>query len=130
MRSSSCERWRASVRNAREAYLEGDPGLRLARHHRDPDSAFFGWCDAWLDPAFRTWDIRHLLPRVGVPILAIQGYEDEYGTMLQIEEIARLAPKVELVKLSRCGHSPHRDQPEAVIQAVARFFRAQGGLQE
>ncbi|MEN3011027.1 MAG: alpha/beta hydrolase, partial [Candidatus Bipolaricaulaceae bacterium] len=75
-----------------------------------------------------TWDIRHLLPRIRVPILAMQGYEDEYGTMLQIEEIARLAPKAELVKLPQCGHSPHRDQPEAVIQAVARFFRAQGGF--
>jgi pimeloyl-ACP methyl ester carboxylesterase len=115
-----------SIRKARKAYLESDLKPRLARHHQDPDSAFFGWCEAWLDPAFRVWDIRPLLPRIRAPILAIQGYEDEYGTMLQIEEIARLAPRVELVKLQGCGHAPHRDQPEAVIAAVRRFFEAQG----
>jgi len=114
-----------SIRRARRAYLEGGLRSRLSRHHQDPDSAFFGWCDAWLDPAFQAWDIRSLLPRVQMPILAIQGYEDEYGTMLQIEEIARLAPRVELLKLHRCGHSPHRDRPEAVIDAVRRFFQAQ-----
>ncbi|BCZ93352.1 hypothetical protein TthAA37_25410 (plasmid) [Thermus thermophilus] len=111
-----------SIRKARQAYLEGDLKAKLARHHQDPDSAFYGWCDAWLDPAFRTWDIRDLLPKVQAPILAIQGHQDEYGTMLQIEEIARLAPRARLLKLSDCGHAPHRDQPEAVIGAVRDFF--------
>lgn len=100
-----------SIRKARKAYLEEDLKPRLARHHQDPDSAFFGWCDAWLDPAFRAWDIRPFLPRIRSPILAIQGYEDEYGTMLQIEEIARLAPRVELVKLQGCGHAPTGTSP-------------------
>lgn len=117
-----------SIRRARRAYLETDLKAKLARYHSDPDSAFFGWCDAWLEPAFRFWDIRDLLPRIRVPVLAIQGYDDEYGTMLQIEEIARLAPRVELLKLPRCGHSPHRDQPEAVIEAVKRFFHVHGWM--
>lgn len=112
-----------SIRKARQAYLEGDLKTKLARHHQDPDSAFYGWCDAWLDPAFRTWDIRNLLPKVQAPILAIQGHQDVYGTMLQIEEIARLAPRVHLLKLSDCGHAPHRDQLETVIEACREFFK-------
>jgi len=111
-----------SIQAAREAYTAGNLKAKLARHHKDPDSAFFGWCDAWLDPRFRSWDIRSLIPKIQAPILAIQGYDDEYGTMLQVEEIARLARSAKVVKLENCGHSPHRDQPEAVIQAIREFF--------
>ena len=112
----------ASIAEARTAYREGGLRARLARHHDDVDSAFGGWNDSWLDPAFRAWDIRPHLPAIRVPILAIQGEDDEYGTLEQIEGIARLAPQTRLLVLPACGHSPHRDQPERLIQEALRFM--------
>lgn len=112
----------AAIAEARTAYLEGGLRARLARHHDDVDSAFGGWNDIWLDPAFRAWDIRAHLPGIGVPILAIQGEDDEYGTLEQIEGIARLAPQTRLLVLPACGHSPHRDQPDRLIQEALRFM--------
>lgn len=116
-----------SVRNiaqAREAYLHGDLRQRLARHHDDVDSAFWGWNDIWLDPAFRAWNIEAELPRIACPLLAIQGHDDEYGTLAQIRDIAHHVPHVRLLELAACGHSAHRDQPEAVIDAATRFMRS------
>lgn len=110
-----------SIGAAREAYGATDLRARLARYHTDPDSAFWGWNDVWLDPAFRSWNIETALPAIRCPVLAVQGEDDEYGTMDQIERIARLAPDVELVRLADCRHSPHRDQPEAVLEALVRF---------
>ncbi|MFO1350314.1 MAG: alpha/beta hydrolase [Gammaproteobacteria bacterium] len=112
----------ASIRAARQAYATTDLRARLGRYHADPDSAFRGWNDIWLDPAFRAWNIEEFLPRIACPVLAIQGVDDEYGTLEQIERIARLAPAVELLTLAQCGHSPHRDQPQAVIEAACRFI--------
>jgi pimeloyl-ACP methyl ester carboxylesterase len=111
-----------SIERARVAYLEGDLRQRLARHHADPDSAFWGWNDVWLAPRFRHWSLERLVPLVECPLLAIQGLDDEYGTLEQIHGIARRAPQARLLELPACGHSPHRDQPEAVISAVARFI--------
>jgi pimeloyl-ACP methyl ester carboxylesterase len=113
----------ASIRQAREAYLHGDLRPRLARYHDDVDSAFWGWNDIWLDPAFEAWSIEALLPRVRCPVLAIQGVDDPYGTMAQIDGIAARVPGTRLLKLERCGHSPHRDQAEAVIAAAADFLQ-------
>ena len=112
----------ASIRQAREAYLQRGLRARLARHHDDVDSAFWGWNDIWLDPRFEAWDLRGLLPRIRCPVLAIQGVDDEYGTMAQIEGIADRVPGTQLLKLAGCGHSPHRDQPQAVVAAAARFL--------
>lgn len=101
---------------------------RLARHHDAVDSAFRGWSDIWLDPAFRDWNIEECLPRIAAPVLAVQGYGDEYGTMEQIDRVARGAPEVEVLKLADCGHSPHKDQPAAVVAAIAAFvLRLRGG---
>jgi pimeloyl-ACP methyl ester carboxylesterase len=111
-----------SIRKARDAYLTTDLPARLARHHADADSAFWGWNDIWLDPRFPAWSIEALLPAIRCPVLAIQGHDDQYGTMEQIEGIARRAPQTELLKLTPCGHSPHRDQPAAVIAAAKRFL--------
>ena len=94
---------------------------KLARYHADVDGAFWGWNDIWLDPAFRAWTIEEYLPRIACPVLAIQGEDDEYGTMDQLARIARGARDVELVRLDRCGHSPHRDQPDALLAAIGRF---------
>jgi len=111
-----------SIAAARQAYLDTDLRERLARYHDDPDSAFWGWNDAWLSPAFRSWNIEALLPAIDCPVLAIQGHDDVYGTMAQIDRIADALPATRLLKLADCGHSPHRDQPAAVITACRQFI--------
>lgn len=111
-----------SIREARAAYLDSDLRARLAAYHDDPDSAFWGWNDAWLNPGFESGDIVPLLPRIRCPVLAVQGEQDQYGTMAQIDAIARGARQAELLKLDRCGHSPQRDRPEALIEAVRDFI--------
>lgn len=115
-----------SIERAREAYLHGDLRTRLARYHADVDSAFWGWNDIWLAPGFRDWSIRALLPRLRCPVLAVQGLQDQYGTLAQVDGIAAALPagQCTLLKLDRCGHSAHRDQPEAVIDAVRTFLAA------
>jgi pimeloyl-ACP methyl ester carboxylesterase len=103
---------------------EGDLRRRLGRHHRDVDAAFHGWSDVWLDPGFRSWNLEHYLPRVTCPTLLIQGEDDHYGTLRQIDAIARQARgPVQRLVLAECGHSPHRDQREAVLSAVAAFVQ-------
>ena len=114
----------ASIRQARDAYRDTDLRQRLARYHDDPDSAFYGWNDVWLDAAFRDWNIEGELGTIRCPLLAIQGLDDEYGTLEQIRGIARRVPQAQLLELPDCGHSPHRDQPEAVIAAVRRCMQA------
>jgi pimeloyl-ACP methyl ester carboxylesterase len=111
----------SSIAAAKIAYQSTNVRERLARYHDDVDGAFWGWNDMWLDPAFRTWNIEEYLPRIRCRVLAIQGEDDEYGSMEQIERIARAAPEVEMQKFANCGHSPHRDQPEAVLAAVAQW---------
>lgn len=111
-----------SIRQARFAYLAGPLRERLARYHEDVDSAFWGWNDVWLDPAFRTWDIGAEVARIRAPLLAIQGEDDEYGTLAQIDGIRRLAPHSASLVLPHCGHSPHRDRPDQVIEAAGRFM--------
>jgi pimeloyl-ACP methyl ester carboxylesterase len=110
-----------SIAATKTAYLQSDLPARLSRHHEDADSAFWGWNRIWLDPAFRSWNIEALLPSIRCPILAIQGEEDEYGTMEQLAAIARAAPHARLLPLASCRHSPHRDQPDAVLAAAAEF---------
>ena len=114
----------ASIAAAKVAYETTDWRDKLRRHHADPDSAFRGWNDVWLNPEFRAWNIEGTLPQIRCPILAIQGEDDQYGTMEQIDRIARGAinSRVELLKLAQCGHSPHRDQPDAVIAATRSFL--------
>ena len=111
----------ASIEKAREAYLRTDLKQRLARYHADPDSAFWGWNDVWLSPAFRRWSIEEEIRAIRCPLLAVQGLDDEYGTLEQIRGIARRVPQAQLLEIPECGHSPHKDQPEVVIEAVRRF---------
>lgn len=110
-----------SIAQAREAYLRSDLRQRLSRYHDDPDSAFWGWNDIWLHPPFRLWSIREEIGTIACPLLAIQGLDDAYGTLEQIRGIARVVPHTRLLELPACAHSPHRDQPEAVISAVREF---------
>lgn len=111
-----------SIEGARHTYETTDLGSKLKRYHADPDGAFWGWCNIWLHPDFPKWNIEDEVTKLTCPVLAIQGYDDEYGTMEQIDRIARLASRVELLKLEQCRHSPHRDQPAAVIDAATRFI--------
>ncbi|MBI5717221.1 MAG: alpha/beta hydrolase [Burkholderiales bacterium] len=113
----------ASIAKAREAYLGTDLRARLARYHDDPDSAFWGWNDAWLAPDFRSWSIEEEIGSIRCPLLAMQGLGDEYGTLEQIRGIARRVRHARLLEIPDCGHSPHRDQPEVVIDAVAAFMQ-------
>ena len=112
----------SSIAKAREAYLHTELRTKLSRYHADVDSAFWGWNDTWLDPAFRAFNIEREIAEIRCPVLAIQGINDEYGTMAQIDRIAALAPQTRLLKLSDCGHTPHRDQPEHVIRASLDFI--------
>jgi pimeloyl-ACP methyl ester carboxylesterase len=114
-----------AIRAAREAFEDGDLRARLARRHRDPDAAFRGWNDVWLDPAFRAWDLRPELPGIRCPVLAVQGAADPYGTLVHVEAVRDLASgPVELLVLDG-GHSPHLEEPDRVDAAVVGFL---GGL--
>ena len=112
----------ASIEQARVAYQNTDLRARLARHHADPDSAFRGWNDAWLAPAFRRWNIEAELDAITCPVLAVQGEDDEYGTLEQVRTIQRHLPETRLLVLPECAHSPHRDQPERLTRETARFI--------
>jgi pimeloyl-ACP methyl ester carboxylesterase len=116
-----------SIAAVRHTYETTDLRDKLTRYHADPDGAFRGWCDIWLDPRFRTWNIEDFVTRIACPLLAIQGLDDEYGTMEQIDRIHRQTASTELLKLESCGHSPHRDQPDAVLAAATPFIRRLAG---
>jgi|SRR5688572_12161711 len=114
----------SSIRKAAKQFETTDLPERLGKYHRDARKTFHLWADAWLDPAFREWNIAAYLPRIKCPVLAIQGEDDEYGTMAQLDAIARqVSGPCELLKLRDCGHSPHRDQPEKVLHAVSGFIK-------
>ena len=113
-----------SIRQARQQYLAGELRQRLARYHQDVDSAFWGWNDIWLSPEFPPWQITSELKHIEAPVLAIQGEDDPYGSMAQIDGIAQALPGTRLLKLPACGHSPHRDQPQRLLDAVAHFLNS------
>lgn len=112
----------AAIRSIQRAYDCGALRTKLGRYHNDPDSTFRGWSEIWLHPNFRAWNIEEFLPSIHCPVLAIQGLDDEYGSIEQLDRIARRSPRVELLKIPDCRHSAHIDQPEAVIEASARFI--------
>ena len=112
----------AAITQARDAFQRGSLRERLARFHADVDGAFWQWNDIWLSEDFRAFDIRAQCRHITAPLLAIQGVDDPYGTMAQIDEIAAHAPHTRLLKLPDCGHSPHKDQPLAVNTAIGEFL--------
>lgn len=112
-----------SIAEARTAFEATDLPQKLGRYHADAAKTFRGWNEIWLHPEFRGWNIEDVLPRIRCPMLAIQGFDDEYGTMAQLEAIARqTGGTIELLRLAACRHSPHRDQPKVVIEAMSRFL--------
>ena len=114
-----------AIQSARDIWITNDTNFRnkLSRFHNDADSAFFGWNDIWLHEDFRQWNIEEYLSGIKVPIMAIQGYDDEYGSMKQIEVIKQAIPDTELLKLTNCRHSPHLDRTEDVINATCGFIK-------
>jgi pimeloyl-ACP methyl ester carboxylesterase len=112
------------IRHARGAYETTDLRERMARHHRDPDAAFYGWNDVWLDPEFKTWELRALLPQIKAPILLIQGTRDQYGTMAQLDSIQQaVAGPTHRLHLD-CQHSPPTEKPQETIEAIRKFLTA------
>lgn len=112
-----------AIGQARQAFESGDLRERLARYHANVDCAFWQWNDIWLSPAFRSFDIRGDCHRIRAPLLAIQGLDDPYGTLRQIDEIRPEAAPVTRCTLAQCGHSPQRDQTAQTTQAVSDFLR-------
>ncbi|MFM0594642.1 alpha/beta fold hydrolase [Paraburkholderia dilworthii] len=114
-----------SIAQTKQLYESTDLRGKLGRYHADVDSAFYGWNDIWLNPAFRQWSIVDELASIRQPLLAVQGHDDNYGTMAQIDTIAERVSHAQLAKLDACGHSPHRDAPQALNDAIAAFISPQ-----
>jgi len=110
-----------AIAAARDAFPTG-LRQRLARYHADVDNAFWQWNDVWLSEAFRAFDIRPDCARITAPLLLVQGVDDEYGTLAQLDAIATAAPHAQRLELAACGHSPHRDRPDALLDAVSAFL--------
>jgi pimeloyl-ACP methyl ester carboxylesterase len=117
----------SSIAVARTNYLETDLRQRLSKYHDDPDSAFWGWNNIWLHPRFSAWSIESEIEAIRCPLLAVQGLDDEYGTLEQIRGIARRVPQAQLLELSDCGHSPHRDQADRLVASICAFIQQQTG---
>jgi pimeloyl-ACP methyl ester carboxylesterase len=112
----------AAIAAARAAYDAGDLKRRLAKYHRDVDNAFRGWNDAWLDPGFKSWNIADVIDYWRIPVLGIQGADDPYGTLAQIREIEnRIYSPLDVEILEGGKHSPHTEQPEETLAAIADF---------
>jgi len=115
----------AGIRDAKVAFEEGSLRSGLERYHgSNVDCAFWGWNGVWLNPDFERWNIEEFLPNVAVPTLVVQGEDDEYGTMAQVEAIVRQVPgTVETAKLADCGHAPHVQQRDEVAARMTKFIR-------
>ena len=111
-----------AIAKAKQAFELGDLRQRLAKHHADVDGAFWQWNDVWLSTGFASMDIRNHCRSIKAPLLLIQGINDEYGTMLQLDEITLAAPHARQLRLADCGHSPHRDQPQLCIDRIVGFL--------
>lgn len=112
----------AEIRRAAELFGSSDMAAKMGKYHRDPVATFRGWNGAWLNPDFARWDVSEVIDYLRVPVLAIQGVQDQYGTLAQVRAVAdRSYAPVELLELADCRHSPQFDQPEAVLSAVAAF---------
>jgi pimeloyl-ACP methyl ester carboxylesterase len=110
------------IRGLKRAFESGDLRARLSAYHDDPDAAFYGWSNVWLDPDFASWTIERYLPAIRCPVLALQGTEDEFGTRVHVDAIARDARQTQVLMLEGCGHTPHREFTETVLEATAMFL--------
>ena len=113
-----------SLKAVRELYRVTDMRQKLAKLHADPDSAFGGWNDAWLNPAFRSFNIEAEISTIRCPVLAIQGERDEYASMAQVDGIGACVPTAQVLALPKVGHSPHKDATEALLNAMNPFINS------
>jgi pimeloyl-ACP methyl ester carboxylesterase len=115
----------ASIAETRKAYEGAGLKAKLARWHNDVDNTFYGWSDAWLDPEFRNWDISEYLAYIRVPIVIVQGSDDQYGTIRQIEIAQQecYCP-VDVTMIPGAAHSPHREVPAATLETISEFASA------
>jgi pimeloyl-ACP methyl ester carboxylesterase len=114
----------ASIAETRDAYQSGNLRERMAKYHADVDGAFWGWNKAWLDPGFEAWNIEDAIAYIRVPVLAIQGEDDKYGTPAQIHALEDgLYSPLDVEIFRGCGHSPFIDQAEWTIAAITDFVR-------
>ncbi len=112
-----------AIAEAKNAYETGDLRSRMQKYHRNPDNAFRGWNDSWLHPSFKDWNVANTIDYLRIPVLAIQGCDDEYGTYAQMQEIDdRIYAPVEIEFLDDCRHAPHFDQPEKTYRIIAGFI--------
>ena len=114
----------ASIARVRTEYATTDLRSRLARYHADVDNAFRGWNDAWLDPRFSEFDITGYLPDIAVPVLALQGTDDPYGTAAQLEVLERtVRSPLETKLIQGARHAPHLEAKQETLAAIATFAR-------
>ncbi len=112
----------AAIAEAGQAFESGNLRERMAKYHRNPDVAFKGWHDAWTDPGFVSWNIADAIDHLRIPVLAIQGRDDAYGTLAQIEELeSRIYSPLETLTLDDCGHAPHLEQQALTLSAIEEF---------
>lgn len=111
-----------NIAEAKIAYETTHMRERLGRYHDDVDSAFYGWNDVWLSPAFRDWNIVHELAGIRCPLLAMQARDDQYGTMAQVETIVDQVPGSQLCPLESGGHSPHLTVPAVLNEEIYQFI--------
>lgn len=113
----------AEIEKTKEAFETTDLKARMAKYHRDPEVAFRGWNDAWLDPRFLDWNVTDVIDNIKVPTLVIQGRQDQYGTEKQLQEIEKRNPsRVDIALLDGCRHSPQFDQPEKTLALTKGFL--------
>lgn len=111
-----------AIAQARDAYESGDLKQRLARYHNDVDCAFYGWNDVWLSEDFKHWNVSEVIDYFRVPVLGIQGRDDQYGTLAQLKEIEqRCYSPFEKVIIDNCGHSPHTEHPQVTLNTISDF---------
>ena len=112
-----------SIEAARDAYHTTNLREKLARYHQDVDNAFWGWNDVWLHPEYKLWNIEAYLPGVLAPLLVMQGADDQYGTLKQVEAIVDgVTGPIETCILADCRHTPHREQFEQTLAAMRDFI--------
>ncbi len=115
----------SSIAEAKTVFETGTLRNRLGRYHRNVDAMFRGWNDAWLDPGFVNWNIEEVIPYIRVPVLAIQGQQDQYGTLAQIDALQDgLYSPFEKAILKDCKHAPHLEKPEQTLAVIKGFLKS------
>lgn len=110
------------IAKTRTAFETGDLRTKMSKYHADVDGAFKGWADTWLDPGFKNWNVAEVIDYLRIPVLAIQGREDQYGSLAQVHEIEdRIYSPVDVVVLDQCRHAPHQDKPKETLAAIADY---------